>query len=75
MTEPKRPAYQQAWDILKEVDDLLLDESDAKGNINATGEAKALNRMRKALIREIDRDATEFLKRNGFNGYGLKKKH
>ena len=70
----EKPTYQQAWEILKEVDDLLLDESDAKGNIKATGEAKALNRMRKALIREIDRDATDFLKRNGFNGYGQRKK-
>lgn len=72
--EPKKPAYQQAWDILKEVDDLLLEETDAKGDIKNNGEARGLNRMRKALIREIDKDATEFLKAHGFNGYGQKKR-
>ena len=70
----EKPSYQRAWEILKEVDDRLLDEEDAQGNLKNTGEAHALNHMKKALTREISKDATEFLKRNGFNGYGLKKK-
>ena len=70
----QKKSYEKAWEILKEVDNLLLEETDAAGNIKETGEARGLNKMRKALIREIDRDATDFLKSRGFNGYGLKRR-
>lgn len=70
----KEPAYKQAWSILQEVDELLRQEEDASGNLKNTGEARGLNRMKKALTREIDKDATDFLKAHGFNGYGLKKR-
>lgn len=69
----KKAGYREAWEILKVIDDELLEQTDAKGNIANTGEARALNKMRKSLIREIDKDATDFLKQHGFNGYGLKK--
>lgn len=74
MESPKKPDYKQAWEILQEVDERLREEEDASGNLKATGEARALNYMKKALTREIDKDATDFLKKHGFNGYGLKKK-
>lgn len=73
MENPKKPTYEKAWEILKEVDERLREEEDASGNLKATGEARALNHMKKALTREIDKDATAFLKAHGFNGYGLKK--
>ena len=72
MEGTKKPDYEQAWDIMKTVDDLLHDEEDASGQLKNTGEARGLNKMRKGLTRVIDQNATEFLKRNGFNGYGLK---
>jgi len=71
---PEKPDYQKAWDIMMEVDSLLHEEEDASGNLKATGEARGLNKMRKGLTRVIDQEATEFLKRNGFNGYGQRKK-
>jgi len=74
MEENTKPTYEQAWDILKEVSDLLREEEDASGNLKPTGEARGLNHMKKSLEREISRDATDFLKRAGFNGYGLKAK-
>lgn len=66
--------YKKAWSILMTVSDLLHEEEDKAGNLKNTGEARGLNNMKKALEREIDKDATEFLKAHGFNGYGLKKK-
>lgn len=69
-----KPTYEQAWDILKEVSDLLREEEDASGNLKPTGEARGLNHMKKSLEREISKDATDFLKQHGFNGYGLKSK-
>jgi len=66
--------YKQAWEILMEVSNLLHEEEDSKGELKNTGEARGLNHMKKSLEREIDKDATEFLKANGFNGYGLKAK-
>jgi len=66
--------YKKAWSILLEVSDRLHDEEDKSGNLKANGEARGLNHMKKQLEREIDKDATAFLKLNGFNGYGLKKK-
>jgi hypothetical protein len=69
-----KPTYEQAWDILKEVDDHLAEEKDAKGELKNNGEARALNRMKNTLEREISTDATEFLKAHGYNGYGLKKR-
>ena len=74
MPNPSDPAYKQAWDIMMEVDNLLHDEEDAKGNLKATGEARGLNKMRKSLTRVIDGEATAFLKQHGFNGYGQRKK-
>lgn len=73
MEDPKKPTYEQAWEILQEVDERLRDEEDAKGDLKDSGEARGLMKMKKALTREIDKDATEFLKKHGFNGYGLKK--
>jgi len=73
MADPKKP-YEQAWDILTTVSDLLREEEDASGNLKNTGEARGLNHMKKALEQEISKDATDFLKQHGFNGYGLKKK-
>lgn len=70
---PKKPSYKQAWDILMVVSDQLHEEEDAKGDLKPTGEARGLNHMKKALEREISKDATDFLKAHGFNGYGLKK--
>lgn len=70
---PKKP-YEQAWDILMEVSKHLHEEEDAKGDLKPTGEARGLNHMKKALEREISKDATDFLKKHGFNGYGQKKK-
>ena len=66
--------YRKAWEILKEVDERLLDEQDQQGNLKNTGEARALYKMKKVLTNEISKDATDFLKKHGFNGYGLKKK-
>ena len=66
--------YKKAWEILKEVDERLLEEEDAQGNLKNTGEARALYKMKKALTNEIAKDATDFLKKHGYNGYGLKKK-
>ena len=66
--------YKKAWNILMTVSDMLHEEEDASGNLKATGEASGLNHMKKTLEREISKDATEFLKAHGFNGYGLKKK-
>lgn len=71
---PKKPSYQQAWEILMEVSEHLHEEEDAKGDLKPTGEAAGLNRMKKALEREISKDATDFLKQHGFNGWGLKSK-
>ncbi len=72
--DPKKPGYKQAWEILMEVSDRLHEEEDASGNLKATGEARGLNRMKKELEREISKDATDFLKQHGFNGWGLKSK-
>lgn len=71
--EKDKPSYSRAWEILKEVDERLHDEEDSKGDLKNTGEARGLMKMKRALEREIDRDATDFLKKHGFNGYGLKK--
>jgi hypothetical protein len=70
---PKKP-YEEAEQLYRAVMEELREEEDAKGDIKDTGEARALNRMRKALQREIATDATDFLKKHGYNGYGLKKK-
>lgn len=70
----EKPSYKKAWEILMEVSERLHDEEDAKGDLKPTGEARGLNHMKKTLEREIDKDATDFLKAHGFNGYGLKKK-
>jgi hypothetical protein len=70
--KPKKPSYEQAWSILMEVSEHLHEEEDAKGDLKPTGEAAGLNRMKKALEREISKDATDFLKEHGFNGWGLK---
>jgi hypothetical protein len=69
-----KPGYQQAWDILREVDAHLEDETDAKGDLKGTGEGRALWRMRRALQGEISKDATLFLKQSGFTGGGTKRK-
>ena len=69
-----KKSYEKAWEILKEVDDQLREHEDSQGNLKNTGEARALYKMKKALTNEISKDATDFLKRNGFNGWGLKKK-
>lgn len=74
MAGPHRPGYEEAERIHAEVMRLLREEEDAKGDLRDNGEARGLNHMKKALEREIDRDATDFLKKHGFNGYGLKKK-
>ena len=74
MGENEKPPYKQAWDILMEVSTLLHEEEDASGNLKPTGEARGLNHMKKALEREISKDATDFLKQHGYNGWGLKKK-
>jgi len=74
METPKKPDFKQAWDILQVVDERLREEEDASGNLKATGEARALNHMKKALTREIDRDATEFLKKHGLTSTGQKAK-
>lgn len=66
--------YKKAWSILMEVSSHLHEEEDKAGNLKNTGEARGLNKMKKTLEREIDKDATEFLKKHGFNGYGLKSK-
>ncbi len=73
MADQKRPVYEQAWDILKQVDERLREEEDGKGDLKDTGEARGLMKMKRALVREIDRDATEFLKQHGFSGGGLKR--
>ena len=69
-----RPSYKQAEEIHQAVMEKLREEEDAKGDLKNTGEARALNRMRKALEREIAKDATDFLKQHGFDGYGQKRR-
>jgi hypothetical protein len=69
----KKPDYVEAWDILQEVDERLRGEEDASGNLKDSGEARALNKMKRALTREIDKDASEFLKKRGFTSGGAKK--
>lgn len=66
--------YKKAWNILMEVSSLLHEEEDKAGNLKNTGEARGLNHMKKTLEREIDKDATNWLKSHGFNGYGLRAK-
>lgn len=74
MADEKKPDYRKAWDILMEVSARLHEQEDSKGDLKNTGEAHGLNRMKKELEREIARDATEFLKAHGLNGWGLKPK-
>ena len=69
-----KPSYEQAWNILKEVDEKLHGEEDSKGDLKNTGEARGLMKMKRALEREIAKDATEFLKSRGYNGRGERKK-
>ncbi len=71
---PKKPSYEEAWSILMEVSSQLHEQEDAKGDLKPTGEARGLNRMKKELEREISKDATEFLRAHGLNGWGLKPK-
>jgi hypothetical protein len=73
MSEGPKASYTKGWDILMEVSDRLREEEDSKGDLKNTGEARALNHMKGALEREIAKDATDFLKKHGFNGSGLKK--
>jgi hypothetical protein len=74
MGKPLKPDYKEAEKIHSAVMELLREEEDSKGDLKNTGEAKALNKMRKTLENEIARDATEFLKAHGYNGYGLRAK-
>lgn len=74
MATPKKFGYNEAEKIHSEVMSLLREEEDSKGDLKDTGEARALNKMRKALENEIARDATTFLKAHGYNGWGLKSK-
>lgn len=74
MANPKKPGYHEAEKIHGAVMELLREEEDASGNLKNTGEARALNKMKKSLEREIAKDATEFLKAHGYNGWGLKGK-
>jgi hypothetical protein len=74
MGKPLKPAFQEAEKIHSAVMELLREEEDSKGDLKNTGEARALEKMRKGLEREIARDATEFLKQHGYNGYGQKKR-
>lgn len=73
MGEDPKASSKKGWDILMEVSSQLREQEDSKGDLKNTGEARALNRMKNALQREIGKDATEFLKRNGFTSQGLKK--
>jgi hypothetical protein len=70
----KKPKFEEAEKIHSAVMELLREEEDSKGDLKNTGEARALNKMRLALEREIAKDATEFLKQHGYNGWGLKGK-
>lgn len=69
-----RPGHEEAWSILREVSEELRKEEDSKGDLKNDGEARALNRMRKSLQGEISKDATLFLKQNGFDGGGQRRK-
>lgn len=69
-----KPTYKQAWDIMMQVDDLLHEEEDASGNLKATGEARGLNKMRKALTKVIDQEADAFLREHGFDRSGGRRK-
>lgn len=71
---PGRPDSKAVWNILKEVDAALSLEKDSKGNVNNTGEGRALVRMQNQLMAEISKDATQFLKAHGYNGGGMKSK-
>ena len=74
MAHPNKPGYKEAWPILMEVSERLHEEEDGKGELKNNGEAHGLNRMKMSLEREISKDATDFLKKHGFNGWGLKSK-
>ena len=74
MAKVNKPGFQEAEKIHSAVMELLREEEDTSGNLKNTGEARALNKMKQSLEREISKDATEFLKANGFNGWGLKSK-
>lgn len=74
MAQPRQPEFKRAWQILKAVDRELSSEKDSKGQVKATGEGRALCRMQNQLMAAISRDATQFLKSNGFTGGGMKAK-
>lgn len=74
MAPPKKPAYTEAEKIHSAVMELLREEEDAKGDLKNTGEARALEKMRRSLQHEIAKDASEFLKSHGFTSGGDRKK-
>ncbi len=70
----ERPSYRDAWRILLEVSARLREQEDQKGDLKNTGEARGLLKMKRELEREIAKDATEFLREHGINGWGLRKR-
>lgn len=64
--------YERAWEILREVDERLEDETNVKGDLKDNGEARKLWKMRQGLQRRIARDASDFLKQHGYTSGGLK---
>ena len=72
MALPGKAGFKEAWQILKEVDDALSAEKDARGQVKPTGEGRALVKMQNQLQVEISKDATAYLKSKGFTGGGMK---